>query len=78
MISPYLEQLVNNDHEVYLRKVDVVHWNSPVAQEYGISAIPRVEVYDRAGNITGIVTGVDQAQVKQFVDQAKNSAAPHP
>ncbi len=78
MISPYLEQLVNDDHDVVLRKVDVVRWNSPVAQEYGVSAIPRVEIYDRAGNVTGVVTGVDPSQVKQFVDKAKSSPPPQP
>jgi len=76
MISPYLEQLVAGDHDVVLRKVDVVSWNSPVAQEYGINAIPHIEVYDRAGKITGIVSGVDPTQVKAFVDQAKAAAAP--
>jgi thiol-disulfide isomerase/thioredoxin len=74
MISPFLEQLVKDDHEVVLRKVDVVSWSSPVAQEYGINAIPRIEVYDRAGKITGIVSGVNSTQVKEFVDQAKNAA----
>jgi thioredoxin-like negative regulator of GroEL len=73
VISPYLEQLVNTDHDVVLRKVDVVRWNSPVAQQYGVNAIPHIEIYDRAGKIAGIVSGVDPNQVKQFVDQAKTS-----
>jgi hypothetical protein len=55
-----------------LRKVDIVNWSSPVAKQYEITAIPRVDIYDRKGKLVGDITGVDTAQIQQYVNQAKN------
>ncbi len=72
MVTPYLEKLVNDDRDIVLRKVDIVNWTSPVAKQYEITAIPRVDIYDRKGKLVGDITGVDTAQIQQYVNQAKN------
>lgn len=73
MISPYLEKLAKDDPDVVLRKVDIVKWGTPVAEQYQITSIPRIDVYDRAGKLVGTVRGVNQQQVDTFVKQAKGT-----
>ncbi|HEY0368626.1 MAG TPA: thioredoxin family protein [Chthoniobacterales bacterium] len=69
-ISPVLEQLAKSDPEIALRKVDIVNWSSPVAQQYQIHSIPRIEVYNRAGKLVGTATSSAE-EVKRYVAQAK-------
>ena len=71
-ISPSLEQLANTDLEIALRKIDIVNWGSPVAQQFSIQSLPQVHVYDRGGRLVGTVVGVDFAKVKSYVAQAKS------
>jgi thiol-disulfide isomerase/thioredoxin len=75
MVTPYLEKLVHDDRDIVLRKVDIVNWVSPVAKQYEITSIPHVDVYDRKGKLVGNVTGVDTAQIQQYVNQAKGAGA---
>ena len=70
-ISPMLEQLAKSDPEIVLRKIDIVNWGSPVAKQYKVQSIPRVEIYSRAGKLVGTVRGVSDEQVRTFVAQAK-------
>src|SRR5947208_2130752 len=42
VISPTLEKLANQDADVFLRKVNIVKWGSPVAEQYKINSIPRI------------------------------------
>src|SRR5205814_2796220 len=46
----------------------------PVATQYHVSTIPRVEIYGRKGELVGTVKGADPAQVRQYVAQAKSAA----
>ena len=70
-VSPALEQLAKSDPEIALRKVDIVNWKSPVARQYRITSIPRVEIYGRKGELVGTVSGASADQVRQYVAQAK-------
>jgi thiol-disulfide isomerase/thioredoxin len=70
-ISPSLEQLASTDLEIALRKIDIVNWGSPVAQQFSIQSLPQVHVYNRRGQLVGTVVGVDFAKVKSYVTQAK-------
>ncbi len=72
-LSPSLEQMAQIDPEVALRKIDIVRWGTPVAQQFNIHSVPQVNVYDRAGHLVGTVLGVDFDQVKAHVAQAKTS-----
>ena len=71
MLTPSLEQMVKSDPEVALRKIDIVRWGTPVAQQFNIRSIPQVNVYNRGGGLVGTVSGVDIEQVKVYVAHAK-------
>jgi len=65
---------LKSDPEIAVRKIDIVNWASPVATQYRVSTIPRVEIYGRKGELVGTVKGADPAQVRQYVAQAKSAA----
>lgn len=69
-MSPALEGLATQDPDVYLRKVDIVNWESDVATQYGLRSIPNVRVYDRRGRLVGEPTASVPA-VARFVHDAK-------
>lgn len=71
--SPNLEQMARSDPEIALRKIDIVNWKTPVAQQFNIHSIPQVNVYDRNGHLVGTVLGVNLDQVKVYVAQAKSN-----
>src|SRR5207249_6176166 len=73
MLSPSLEQMASSDPEVALRKIDIVNWRTPVAQEFNVHSIPQVNVYDRRGRLVGTVVGADIDEIKRYVAQAKVS-----
>jgi thioredoxin 1 len=70
-LSPNLEQMATSDPEIALRKIDIVNWRTPVAQQFNIHSIPQVNVYNRGGGLIGTVNGVDIATIKRYVAQAK-------
>jgi hypothetical protein len=61
------------DPQVALRKIDIVRWGTPVTQQFGVNAVPQVNVYNRGGTLVGTVRGVDLDSVKAYVAQAKAS-----
>src|SRR6266487_5094795 len=73
-LSPSLEQMAQTDSEVALRKIDIVRWGTPVAQQFNIRSVPQVNVYNRAGSLVGSVNGVDLDTVKRYVAQAKTGS----
>ena len=70
-LSPRLEQMATSDPQVALRKIDIVRWGTPVAQQFNLHSIPQVNVYNRAGSLVGTVSGADFDQIKSYVAQAK-------
>jgi thiol-disulfide isomerase/thioredoxin len=70
-ISPSVEQLAKSDPDLVLRKVDIGNWNTPVARQYHVESIPRIEVYNRSGQLVGTVQGAKFEDVKRYVAQAK-------
>jgi thiol-disulfide isomerase/thioredoxin len=73
MLTPSLEQMAQADPQVALRKIDIVRWGTPVTQQFGVNAVPQVNVYNRGGTLVGTVRGVDLDSVKAYVAQAKAS-----
>lgn len=55
-LSPYLEHLARKDADIYLRKIDIVKWGTPVTIQYGIRSIPDVRVFGRDGRMVGSPT----------------------
>ncbi|MBU1043364.1 MAG: hypothetical protein KJ915_03075 [Candidatus Omnitrophica bacterium] len=52
-LSPYLEKLAQSDNDVYLRKVNILKWGTPVTKQFSINSIPDVRVFDRYGRLVG-------------------------
>lgn len=50
-VTPVLEELARRDSIIALRKVNVVSWDSPVAQQYGLKALPYLLLYDPQGKL---------------------------
>jgi thioredoxin 1 len=73
-VEPTIQQLAKSDPEIAVRKIDIVNWASPVATQYHVNTILRVEVYGRKGQLIGTMKGADPDQVRQYVAQAKNAA----
>ena len=69
-MAPHLEQLANQDKDVFLRKVDIVKWGTPVTKQYAISSVPNVRVFDRTGRQVGEPT-YSLSQIKAYIDKSK-------
>jgi thioredoxin 1 len=69
--APVLEELVNKDSDLVLRKVDIVKWGSPVSQQFGINGIPFIQVYDGRGNKVGEIKGFGKAALEGLISRAR-------
>ncbi len=52
-MDPKLKKLAETNPDVYLRKVDIVNWQSPIVKQMGITFVPNVAVYDGSGKLMG-------------------------
>jgi thioredoxin 1 len=73
MISPALESLAKTDSSIALCKIDIVNWSSAVTRQYSIHFIPCVLVFDRKGQMVGVMRGVDTEVLNQYIAQARGS-----
>jgi len=69
--APVLEELVNKDSDLVLRKIDVVKWGTPVCQQFGINGIPFIQVYDGLGNKVGELKGFGKAALEGLINRAR-------
>ena len=69
--APILEDRVNRDDDLVLRKVNIVSWASPVSKQYGLHGIPYIQVYDRRGNKIGEMTGFNKAVFESYLESAR-------
>jgi thiol-disulfide isomerase/thioredoxin len=70
-IGPMLEERVNKDADLVLRKVNIDNWSSPVSKQYGIRAVPFLQVYDRRGNKIGDLTGFNSEFFESLISRAR-------
>lgn len=68
-MAPQLEALAKGDRRVAVVKVDIVNWDTPVARQFKLRAIPHLQVYDEEGRPVG-KAGSDFAAVKNTVARA--------
>lgn len=68
-IAPQLEALAKGDPRVAVVKVDIVNWDTPVANQFNLHSIPHMQVYDEAGRAVG-KAGSNFAAVKENVARA--------
>lgn len=69
-LAPHLEQMAAADAAVHLVKIDIVHWQTPVARQYKLRSIPNVRVYDGRGRQVGKPTS-RLSDIRKYVDRAK-------
>ena len=72
-LSPHLEEMAANDSDIALVKINILNWQSPVSKQFGISAIPRVQVYGPWGKLVGTSVGVRPQEIEGFVKEAEKS-----
>ena len=63
LLNNYLDHVLKDDSRLAIRKVDIGEWDSPVAQQYQVTAIPRVDVYDSTGKLTQSIIGNRQPEL---------------
>ena len=71
-LAPQLEKLAARDPDIALVKINIIDWRSPVAKQFAITAIPRVQVYDPWGKLIGTSLGVRPQEIESYVKQAKS------
>ena len=55
-----MEAIARNRDDVYLRKIDIVSFDSPVARQLAIKSLPTIWIYEG-----GLLTAKDQQTVIQ-------------
>ncbi len=50
-VSPKVEQLVKSNDLLYLRKIDIVNWKTPVVSQFKIRGIPYFMIYNAQGKL---------------------------
>jgi len=68
--APILHQYVEKEPDVFLCDVDIGTWDTPVAAQFQIHSIPRVDVYGRNGAFVG-TTGGSVSEVQALVNAAR-------
>lgn len=72
-LAPVLERIAQEDADVAIRKVDIVRWGSPVADQYNITAVPRLQIYGADGTLVRTLAGFHESELREAIDRAKAS-----
>lgn len=72
-ISPVLERIAREDADIAIRKVDIVRWGSPVAEQFNVNAVPRLHVYGADGNLVRTLLGFREEELHAAIETAKAS-----
>ncbi|MDD5131599.1 MAG: thioredoxin family protein [bacterium] len=70
ILGPKIEELINKNEKLLLRKINIVNWNSEVAKQYQIQFVPNVRVYDTQGQLVGEPTP-EYNKIVQYMEQAQ-------
>ena len=65
-LAPKLESFVQETPNVYLRKINIKKWGSPVAKKYEIHSVPSIWIYDKRGRL-GQKTGSSMKTIRKEV-----------
>lgn len=57
LLNNYLDNVASKEYRVAVHKIDIGQWDSPVARQYQVKAIPRLDIYDSAGRLAQSVEG---------------------
>ncbi len=61
--------------DVALRKIDVVDWQTPVAEQYleRVSALPYLLVFDKTGQRIAVVEGLDLKRLRRAISKGQRT-----
>ena len=68
--TPHLEEVARTETDVFLRRVDIISWNSEVAQQYKLGHVPNLRVFDANGRMVGKPTQ-SLYRVKDYIEAAR-------
>ena len=68
-ISPVLEKIAEGNSDIALQKVNIDK-HRDLAQEYNVTAIPRIVIYDKNGGVVDTVVGANEFAVRQAIENA--------
>ena len=72
MLSPKLEHMAKTDGHLFLRKVDIINWNTAVAKQFQLQSIPNVRIFDGQGKMVGRPSS-NIRQIQDYVNAAKKT-----
>jgi thiol-disulfide isomerase/thioredoxin len=69
-VDEHMAELLARRADVAYRKLEIVDWDSPLAEHYlkGLNALPVVVVYDRHGKRVDLVSGLDLARLDAAIE----------
>ena len=73
-LGPILTDLAKADPDVYLIKVDIGDFESPVADQFALRGIPHVRVYGRDGQQVGAGSSMEST-IRRNIEAAKSAPA---
>lgn len=74
MLDAYVTERLKTRRDLAYRKIDILDWDSPVANHYmsDVRALPFVIVYGKDGKEIDRITGVDQDRLEAAIDAGAN------
>jgi thiol-disulfide isomerase/thioredoxin len=57
-LNPIVEEIAARTPALAVRKINVLSWDSPVARQHGVTALPRLLLYDPQGELIAEGEGV--------------------
>lgn len=71
LVNAHLENVLKKNPNIAIRKVDIGEWESDVANQYKVTAIPRLDIYDSAGKLTKSILGHRPGDVTAALKQVQ-------
>ena len=71
-LSPHLEQIAARHPDIFLRKIDIVTWGTPVCKQYNIRSIPNVRIFNGDGEMVGEPTS-GLSEIRRNLIKAKST-----
>mgnify|MGYP001360512806 CR=1 FL=1 len=70
----FMEEFLRDNPDVALRKINIIDWDSPVANQHLAHAenIPHVMFFSPAGVLSGEVSGFSKSKIKEAIAKAKS------
>jgi len=73
VLDKHLNQILKDQSDVAVRKLNIVTWETPLAKKYSdrMSSLPHVFVFDAKGNEIASISGMEPQQIQAAIDKAR-------